>query len=378
MRWPFKRKKQAESFMDEQEQAVEEELKRAEAMDAEEESFNLNDPEQRIAYMARKKEQIQEAESECENIKFEYGEVTSHLKDIQLIDMAPSEDKEVLTDIAEGIFELSKERDRLQGKKYKMSDAQRRAVETHEESAAADVAKLLEQEVYFVKIKNDLRQLSAEKNALKREKKEIVVKQQTLHTLTKCLTAILIALFILTVCVWQIFEIDITVPFLSMAGFAIIMAGIIVWESRRNHYHMALADKKCSRAVALSNKVKIKYVNTIQLIEYMCAKYHVRNGKELQFLYEQYLMWKSEWEKQQESTRLLGEYNQILLTELGKLGVKDRELWFYQAQALIDPREMVEIRHELNVRRQKLRERLDYNIDVLEKCKSELKHLEEL
>lgn len=377
MKWLFKRKRRAETLVAE-EQVEEEIFKRSDLVEIEKEPFNQADPEQKAEYILRMQEQIQETERECEDIKFEYGQVTSHLKDIQLIDMALPEDKEVLTDIAQGIFELSQERERLQGKKYKMSDIQRRAMEAHEENAVEDVAKLLEQEAYFTQIKNDLRQLSAEKNSLKWEKKEIVARQRTLHTLTKCLAVILIALFVLMACVWKLFQVDITVPFLSMAGFAILIAGIIIWESRRNHYNMALTDKKCSRAVALSNKVKIKYVNTIQLIEYICAKYHVRNGKELQFLYEQYQMWKREWEKQQESTRLLGEYNQILLKELGKLGVKDRDLWFYQAQALIDPREMVEVRHELNVRRQKLRERLDYNYEVIDNCKSEWERLEGL
>ncbi len=38
--------------------------------------------------------------------------------------------------------------------------------------------------------------------------------------------------------------------------------------------------------------------------------------------------------------------------------MKDSEIWIYQPTAILDSREMVEVRHRLNVRRQKLRERM--------------------
>ena len=41
--------------------------------------------------------------------------------------------------------------------------------------------------------------------------------------------------------------------------------------------------------------------------------------------------------------------------------MKDPEIWTKQSAALIDPREMVEVKHSLNVRRQKLREQIAYN-----------------
>ena len=52
--------------------------------------------------------------------------------------------------------------------------------------------------------------------------------------------------------------------------------------------------------------------------------------------------------------------------------MRDREIWFSQAKALIDPSEMVEVRHGLNVRRQRLREQLDYNTGVMTECLNEM------
>ena len=107
----------------------------------------------------------------------------------------------------------------------------------------------------------------------------------------------------------------------------------------------------------------------------MYHKYQVRNATELEFVYGQYRKAKKEWARQRESTVLLNESNQILLRELQRLGVKDRDIWFAQARALVEPKEMVEVRHELNVRRQKLREQLDYNTGVMEDCLEEIEKI---
>ena len=41
--------------------------------------------------------------------------------------------------------------------------------------------------------------------------------------------------------------------------------------------------------------------------------------------------------------------------------MRDAEIWLQQIPALLDNREMVEVKHSLNVRRQKLREQMKQN-----------------
>lgn len=52
----------------------------------EKEKVDLRNDKERIAYLEHLCENIKEAKKQCEDIKFEYGQVTSYLKDIQLID----------------------------------------------------------------------------------------------------------------------------------------------------------------------------------------------------------------------------------------------------------------------------------------------------
>ena len=51
---------------------------------------------------------------------------------------------------------------------------------------------------------------------------------------------------------------------------------------------------------------------------------------------------------------------------LDAAGIRDTDVWTRQTGALLDPREMVEVRHSLIARRQKLREQLEYNKEVAE------------
>lgn len=346
-----------------------------EAFATEKEKVDIRNDAARISYLQRLYESIQEAKKQCADIKHEYGQVTSYLKDIQLIDQAPSEEKIELYAAAHRIVELTKERQHLQRQKYKMTDAQKRVLENNEMVVSEDIRKYREYEDYQMKIKNDLRQLGSEKNLLLADKRDIIRRQSALKTIVKILTVILIAVGAMMLALLFLFQVDIAVPFVSTIAFAFVIAAIILNEARKNRIDMVITEKKCNRAVFLSNRVKIKYVNNVRTLDYMSHKYQVRNATELEFVYGQYLKAKKEWARQRESTLRLNENNQILMQELQRLGIKDREIWFAQANALVDPKEMVEVRHDLNVRRQKLREQLDYNTGVMENCLGEMERI---
>ena len=57
---------------------------------------------------------------------------------------------------------------------------------------------------------------------------------------------------------------------------------------------------------------------------------------------------------------------------LKKCKLYDSRVWLEQPQALVDQKEMVEIKHDLLVRRQKLRSRIAYNLDIVKKERREI------
>ena len=64
-----------------------------------------------------------------------------------------------------------------------------------------------------------------------------------------------------------------------------------------------------------------------------------------------------------------------LLKILKRYQLKDPDRWTHQALAIIDNKEMVEIRHGLIVRRQSLRSQLDYNQKVAETASNEIREV---
>ena len=98
-----------------------EELENA-PVQVEKEKIDVRDDHARVAYLQRLNEAIVEAKRQCEDIKFEYGQVTSYLKDIQLLDQAPDEEKLRLLTAAQVIVELTKERRKLQKQEYKFTE----------------------------------------------------------------------------------------------------------------------------------------------------------------------------------------------------------------------------------------------------------------
>lgn len=58
---------------------------------------------------------------------------------------------------------------------------------------------------------------------------------------------------------------------------------------------------------------------------------------------------------------------------LKNLGLYSPHIWLGRVRAIINPKEMVEVRHEINTRRYKLRQQIEYNENVLMKQRKILK-----
>ena len=63
---------------------------------------------------------------------------------------------------------------------------------------------------------------------------------------------------------------------------------LLTYQSYSDEVKSAAASK--NKAVALENRVKIKYVSIKNAVDYTYEKYHVKNSKEFVYNYEQYLL----------------------------------------------------------------------------------------
>lgn len=323
-------------------------------------------------------EQMAEADRQIDEAKVEYQAVTAYLTDMQKIERTEGEEREVIDDAARRIITLTRERIKYQGRGIKITDAQFRSIEKYESDIIKVIKKMEQNEKFAAAIESDMGHLEKERKRLGRKKKEIINRQKYLKGLSLTTFTLVGILFLLFLALGYVFQTDMQIPFLMTIVMAAASALYIFLEAGKNRYDMKLTEKKLNRAIGLLNKVKIKYVNNTNVLDYSYEKYGVKNSSELGNLWQQYLKAKAAAERYKHNTEMLNHYNEVLIGELKKLGVFDPDIWVYQAIAIIDQKEMVEVRHRLNVRRQKLRERIDYNyklkvsaVELLEKLISE-------
>jgi len=304
-------------------------------------------------------ELVAESERQIEEAKMEYQAVTSYLTDIQRIDMIPKEQRFQLEESARKIYLLTQERMRFQNRKTRITDRQYRLFERYEMQLPKELPAIKESEEYQDKIEKDIEYLKKEKKVLAQEQEDIISKQGFLKGIAITTCIIVIILFIIFALLGSYTDAKLSIPFLLTVLMGMVSALYIFMEARKNDYDMQIVQTKQKRQIMLMNKVKIKSVNNLNFLEYTYNKYMVDSYDELKALWEEYIMLKDENRRYLSNTELLEFYNKELVKALANIGLADAEIWIYQPAAILDHKEMVEIRHRLNVRRQKLRERID-------------------
>lgn len=326
-------------------------------------------------FLAERCDNILEAKEQMEVVRLEYQEVTSYLQDTQLIGRLPEEDRSELADAARHILALKMDMNHVLVKKARLSDFQYQTMERYAGVMPSEIERLRREEEQHTRIKEDLHKLEGEKGALAYEKEEEEKKRVFLGKLGLGGGIFAGMLFALYLTLFLSMEAAVMMPFLVTAFCAAGLAAYLFVENRRSTYALKMNEKKRKKLISLQNRVKIKYVNNTAALDYSCDKYGVNNSKELAYRWEQYVMRKDEEERQRHNRSVMSMYEVQLVEILEQNRIHDPEVWLSQAQALLDGREMVEIRHRLNVRRQKLRERIAYNTKLRDGAEEELRAL---
>ena len=338
--------------------------------------WNIHDREQRSEYIKDSVDRIREAQEELKNLTFEYGKVTSYLKDMEEIEALPEEERKELNASAEKIQELENRRGVYLEKKNRMSDEKYHQMERMEEDAEAGCRKLMETEDYQNLIRKDMSRLDGEKHAYlyrKDELKGIIADAKGMAVI--CSVALVVCYVVLFTLKYAL-RMDTQLGFLLVTGLAALVIVLVFLKYTDSVKELKRVEKGINRIIMLHNRVKIRYVNNTNLLDYLYMKYQVKSAKEFQNLWEKYKVEKEERRRYREAELELDECQRELLNILKCYQVKDPAIWLHQTAAILDNKEMVEIRHGLIIRRQSLRKRIDYNREmIVEKTKGEMKEL---
>ena len=340
--------------------------------------LQVHNRKQREEYVRGCLEQIAEASREVENLQHEYQVVTSHLKDIEEIEALPENESRLLMECAKRIDTLERQQSGYKERKNRMTDEKFYQMECMEEEVQEAYEKLEKAEEYQNLIKRDLRRLDSERQAYGFRKIELRHLMKDTRSMTiVCATAVIFCLLLLVVLQYA-FSFDVKIGYLAAGGIGALAITAIFLKYNDAVRELSQVESGISRLIRLQNTVKIRYVKNTHLLDYLYMKYNVKSAQELGRDYKQYLEEKDERHNYKRAEIELDSSQQELLHILRRYQVKDPMIWLYQTQALLDKKEMIEIRHNLIIRRQSLRRRMDYNKEVIAgKAKAEVKDLVE-
>lgn len=326
---------------------------------------DYHNKEQRNDYVRNCLERMADATRELENLTFEYDMVTSYLKDMEEIEALPPEESEQLKDCAKRVALLQDSKADFMERPRRISDEKYQQIERIVDEVEEGYQKLTEAEDYQNLIKQDLSRLDGEKHAYLYRKNEVMhIISDTRGMAFICIAAVGLCIILLLLLQYFL-DMDTHAGYLVTAAAAALAITIIYVKHVDAGKELRRVEIGINKIILLQNKVKIRYVNNTNLLDYLYLKYGVSSAQELMQLWENYKIEKEEREKFRRAELDLDYNEQELLQILKRYQIKDPAVWLHQTEAILDHKEMVEIRHNLIIRRQSLRRRMDYNKEVV-------------
>ncbi len=320
-------------------------------------------------------EQILELSKEVEEERGEYKVVTSYLQDIEKLQNLPPEEKKALQTTAESVKALSGSREKFLKAEKKISDTQFMQMQQEEREMPEIILRLQSNEKYLDTLERDLRYLNQEKTQWEFYKEDAKEMMEKIQLALK----VILSLAILVTVVLLVLQMEIRFSFrevlLGIYFVLVVVAFFLYIKNQNLTTEVKQCDANLNRAIVLENKVKIKYVNTKNAVDYTREKYHAKNAKDLEKTWGYYLEALKEREDFIRTNEDLEYYTEKLMRQLAPLHLYDSRVWQVQAQALADPREMVEIKHDLITRRQKLRDMMQSHLELIQKERVEIEAL---
>ncbi len=340
-------------------------------------TISVRDGMQRERFIKSCLEQIRDAENEIADLSAEYGQVTSYLTDMEEIEALPPEEKKEITEAAEKISAYVRERDDYEERPDRMSDARFHQMERLSHEAQEGIRKLEEAEAYQAMVKSDLGKLAGERHAFGYRKNELRHSIQNLRGMLIICCFAFVTCLILLYLLQTYLRMETGIGYMLTGAVIAISVFVIYMRYTDNTKELRMVEKTINKLILLQNRVKIRYVNNTNLLDYLYTKYKVSDAAELREIWDSYNREKEERERLKELHAELAELHTKLMKALRECRVRDPEIWLNQTEALINRNEMVEIRHNLIQQRQKLRKQMEYNERLAEHAQSEIRSFAE-
>lgn len=331
-----------------------------------------SDTVQTKTYVVDLCKQMVQASKEIDDIRSEYQLVTNYLTDIQILEDLSDDERKPIVECATHVAKLEKQRTDFLKTERRLTDTQYAQMQEEEDNLPGIIRRLQTNEKDMDVLRRNLAILEGKKLEWTMQRSESERMQKITRTAACYLFAVIVTLFAFVAILSWYFQKDLQLV-LTILGFVAVAAAVVILV-RYQDASRTIRQTEVNRnhAITLENRVKIRYVNTKNAVDFTCEKYHVHNARELDELYGKYQEEAREKETFRKTSEDLEYYTKAFLQYLTRLRMYDTRVWLTHANALIDSREMVELKHELISRRQKLRSRAEYNRNSIRQMKAEV------
>ena len=328
--------------------------------------------EERSRYITDLMEQIGEANKELGLLEGEYSQVTAYLTDMEEVEALPEKERDELRIAARKMLNIDKEKQGYLDKKNRMSDRIFYQLKSKEDEIEDGIKKIKEAEDYGVLVKQDLQRLDGERHAYAYRRSELYGMMANYKGMAVIfLTALVVCVLLFMILQFGL-KMDTSVGYFVAVISAVIAISVLCMKYIDCEKELGRVERASNRLVQLQNKVKIRYINNTNLLDYLYMKFDVDSGKQLSALYKQYQQEKEERKQFQELEAKRDYYLEHLHALLKRYRVRYPDRLTSRPIIFVEKGEMVEMRHELIIRRQSLRKQMDYNGQVIDKAKSEI------
>ena len=301
-------------------------------------------------------EELADLAKEYSDLKREYEDVTAYIADCETLTNLPDNEFAYIRETADRLCNHLAVRDKYINRTRKISDAQMQLFDKYEDELLPALKKLEENEQYQDTVKRDMSYLEGEKLQWIMHRDNMQEEKQILKNAAMVVFGIFSFIMIILIVMYLGFGADITYGWLITALVAIIAGFVILVRYQNDDSEIRIATKNAKRAIELLNKVKIKYVNITNAVDYERKAYNVKDHRDFSAQLEDYQEAVRERTKYLETNQELDFYNDKLIKQLSKYRLYDSRVWLDMPYILVNPGDMVERKHELYLKRQKLRD----------------------
>ena len=229
-------------------------------------------------YVVERLEQMIELTKELDDEKEEYRIVTSYLNDIETLEKIPKEERDKISEIAVNVVQLNKARTEFLNSSKKLSDAQFAQLEQQERELPEAIKRFKTNELHRDTLQRDMKYLEREKSEWNLRKEYLDHQQKKLKNVLYIIVGLAVTLAVVFGILQIILEKDFYYAWMGLIfATAVVVCGIYM-KIQNDLSEIQVAERSQNRAIVLLNKVKLKYINVANAVDYACEKYHVKSA----------------------------------------------------------------------------------------------------